>query len=31
MPLWFYVPLHPEAALDERDEALLRAWAEGGA
>jgi hypothetical protein len=29
MPLWFYLPLHPEARLSERDRELLRAWAEG--
>ncbi len=27
MPLWFYVPLHPEARLSADDRALLRAWA----
>jgi hypothetical protein len=27
MPLFFYVWLHPEAALDERDRAALRTWA----
>jgi len=26
MPLWFYVPLHPEARLSEADERLLEAW-----
>ena len=26
MPLWFYVPLHPEAKLTAEDRALLRAW-----
>lgn len=33
MPLWFYVPLHPEAKLTEEDRLLLRAWtvAQGGA
>lgn len=32
MPLWFYVPLHPEARLDEADKETLRRWAlgEGG-
>ena len=27
MPLWFYVPLHPDASLSEADIALLREWA----
>ncbi len=26
MPLWFYLPLHPEAKLTAEDRALLRAW-----
>jgi hypothetical protein len=26
MPLWFYVPLHPEAKLTEQDLAILRKW-----
>ena len=26
MPLWFYVPLHPEAKLADADRAVLRAW-----
>lgn len=26
MPLWFYMPLHPEAKLTAEDRALLRAW-----
>jgi len=32
MPLWFYVPLHPEARLSDTDLALLRDWtrAQGG-
>lgn len=30
MPLWFYVPLHPEAELDDADKEVLRAWSEGG-
>lgn len=29
MPPWFYVPLHPEAALGEQDRAALSAWANG--
>jgi hypothetical protein len=29
MPLWFYVPLHPEARLDEADKETLRRWALG--
>ncbi len=29
MPLWFYLPTHPEARLTDRDRALLRAWALG--
>jgi hypothetical protein len=27
MPLWFYVPLHPEARLSDADKETLRAWA----
>lgn len=27
MPLWFYLPLHPEAALSDNDRAALREWA----
>jgi hypothetical protein len=30
MPRWFYLPLHPEAALDEAEKELLRYWALGG-
>jgi len=32
MPLWFYLPLHPEARLSDGDLATLRPWseAEGG-
>jgi len=26
MPLWFYLPLHPEAKLTEEDLAVLRKW-----
>jgi len=26
MPLWYYVPLHPEAALSDADRARLEAW-----
>ena len=29
MPLWFYVPLHPEAELAEQDKRLLHGWVEG--
>ncbi len=28
MPLWFYLPLHPEAKLDKQDLARLKAWVE---
>jgi hypothetical protein len=28
MPLWFYLPLHPEANLTEADKALLKKWSE---
>lgn len=28
MPLFFYLPLHPSARLDEADRALLENWAE---
>jgi len=26
MPLWFYLPLHPEARLSDADKSLLRDW-----
>lgn len=26
MPLWFYLPLHPEATLTDEDVALLKEW-----
>jgi len=26
MPLWFYLPLHPEARLSERDRAIIESW-----
>jgi hypothetical protein len=29
MPLWFYLPPHPEARLSDRDRRLLRNWAGG--
>ena len=29
MPLWFYLPLHPEARLSADDRALLLEWAKG--
>ena len=28
MPLWFYLPVHPEANLTEADKALLKKWSE---
>jgi hypothetical protein len=31
MPLWFYLPLHPEARLSERDLAHLKEWTHGAA
>jgi hypothetical protein len=33
MPLWFYLPTHPEARLSAQDRSILRAWSEsmGGA
>ncbi len=30
MPLWFYLPLHPQARLSEIDKQLLIEWAEKG-
>ncbi len=27
MPLWFYLPMHPEARIDDRDRKILKAWA----
>ena len=27
MPLWYYLPLHPQARLSEADKAALRDWA----
>jgi hypothetical protein len=29
MPLWYYLPAHPEARLSEADRALLREWSDG--
>ena len=29
MPLWFHLPMHPEARLSDADKELLRAWSEG--
>jgi len=29
MPLWYYLPLHPDARLSDADKALLRAWSRG--
>lgn len=28
MPLWFYLPVHPEANLTEADKAVLKKWSE---
>lgn len=28
MPPWFYLPMHPEAVLSDKDMAVLTAWAE---
>jgi hypothetical protein len=30
MPLWYYLPAHPEARLGADEQAILRAWAERG-
>lgn len=30
MPLWFYVPLHPDAKLDAREREVLVAWGKSG-
>lgn len=30
MPLWFYLPLHPEAQIDDRDRRILKEWASSG-
>jgi hypothetical protein len=30
MPLWYYLPLHPEARLDDVDREMLRRWALDG-
>jgi hypothetical protein len=30
MPLWFYLPLHPDARLSDADRAALRAWGGDG-
>ena len=27
MPLWFYIPMHPEAKLTDVDKALIKEWA----
>ena len=29
MPRWYYLPLHPDARLGDRERELLRAWAHG--
>ena len=29
MPLWFYIPLHPEAELSEEDAETILAWSKG--
>jgi len=29
MPLWFYLPMHPEARISQADRAVLQSWAEG--
>lgn len=26
MPLWYYLPMHPEARLTDRDKAILKTW-----
>ena len=31
MPLWFYTPLHPHAALTEADKQLIQSWSQSGA
>lgn len=31
MPLWFYVPLHPQARLSDAEREELLSWAKGGA
>ena len=31
MPLWFYLPMHPEARVSESDRVILRRWAIGEA
>jgi len=31
MPLWYYLPLHPEARLSEADKSTLEAWLKGQA
>ena len=31
MPLWYYVPLHPDARLSDADLAALRAWSQAAA
>ena len=30
MPLWFYVPLHPEARLSDAQKEIIRKWVEAG-
>ena len=30
MPLWFYLPLHPEARLSDAQKETIRKWAEAG-
>lgn len=31
MPLWFYLPLHPEAKLSDADKSLLKQWSQQSA
>jgi len=30
MPLWYYLPLHPEARLSDKDKETLKIWVESG-
>jgi len=31
MPLWFYLPLHPEARLSDKDKETIKNWVKSGA
>ncbi len=30
MPPWYYLPLHPEARLSDKDKEMIKNWVENG-